>query len=270
MARLGFLRRGADPEKLMDWQATAAKVGSREPVHCRETESVSKAVEMMDFFGFRRLPVTDGEGRLRGIVTTTDVLEFLARGRALRTPVKDVMSEPWAVEHWSSLYRTLGLFHRYRKGGYPVVHDERLKGMITDFDIVKGIQRPLGMKVSSIMTHKPMVVGENEPILYASRMMSRGFRRLPVVKDGILVGIITPHDVISHLKARGKLAGLRRSDRAVRDVMTRDVVTVEPGMDAYAAVRLIKSLGIGGLPVAEDHEVMGIITERDIVNLMRP
>lgn len=266
----GLQRGQARPEDLVDWKARSLAVGSKDPVHCRQTEPVSRAIELMDFFGFRRLPVTDREGRLKGILTSTDILEFLARRRALRTPVKEIMNEPWAVEHWSSLYRTLGLFHRYRRGGYPLVQGEQLKGVITDFDIVKGINRPLGIRVSSAMTHKPMVVRERESLLHASRMMSRGFRRLPVVRHGILVGIMTPHDVISHLKVKGKLSGLKKSGKAVKDVMTMDVAAVEPDMDAYEAVKLIKRMEVGGLPVTEDHELLGIITERDIVNLMRP
>ncbi len=271
MPRFAFWTRRKSPEDLMNWQATASSVGTREPVKCLEGDPVSKAVDTMHFFGLRRLPVTDRQGRLTGIVTSTDILEFLARGRSPRAPVNDVMSEnPWAVEHWSSLYRTLGLFHRYRKGGYPVVDGDTLKGMVTDFDIVKGIRRPLGLSVSAVMTRRPFVVSEDEPIVHASRMMCRGFRRLPVVRDGVLAGILTPHDVINHLKERGRLEGLRNSDKRVRDIMARNVVTVGPDVDAYDAVKLIKGMKIGGLPVTEDGEVVGIITERDIVNLLRP
>jgi len=166
------------------------------------------------------------------------------------------------------LYRSLGAFHRMRKGGYPLVRNGVLKGMLTDFDIVKQIGKPLGISISAAMTAKPVVVSERESLLHTSFMMARGFRRLPVVQKGILIGIITPHDVIQGLK-NGR-DSLRKSSKAVGDVMAREVVTIGPDADVYEAIKLMKTMRIGGIPVAEDRELFGIITERDIVNLLRP
>jgi len=265
---MAIFSRRVNPEKLMDWQAKASAVGTTDPVKAHEDDSLAKAIELMQFFGFRRLPIVAKGGELRGIITTTDVLELLAAGKRMDTPVQEVMNSALFIDHWSSLYRSLAAFHRLRKGGYPVVRNDVLKGMLTDFDIMKRIERPLGISVSAAMTPKPVVVGEHESLLHASFMMARGFRRLPVVQKGILVGIITPHDVISAL--HGGRDSLRKSGKVVGDVMARDVIVVSPDVDVYEAIRLMKSARLGGLPVAEDRELFGIITERDIVNLLRP
>lgn len=270
MLKAGFLNRKARPENLLDWSQLSHKIGTLKPVHVKQNDTMAKVIDDMHFFGKRRLPVTDSNGALRGIITSTDVLEFLASKKALKTPVNKVMSSVWSVEHWSSLYRTLGLFHRYRKGGYPLVKDGMLHGIITDFDIIKGIERPLGIKVLTAMTEKPVIVKESEPILHAARMMSRGFRRLPVTRNGLVAGVVMPHDIISHLKTTGKVAGLPSSSRIVGDIMATEVITINPQADVYDAIRLMKKHSIGGLPVTEDFELVGIITERDVVNLFRP
>ena len=58
------------------------------------------------------------------------------------------------------------------------------------------------------MRKKPFFVREDYPIFDVAKIMVRGpYRRLPVVKDGILTGIVTPYDILKYLNARAKLRG---------------------------------------------------------------
>src|ERR1700736_6973143 len=54
----------------------------------------------------------------------------------------------------------------------------------------------------------------------------------------------------------------------VRDLMRRDVITVEPGATIAAAARVMRTNGISSVTVAGPGGQMGILTERDCVNLM--
>ena len=65
-------------------------------------------------------------------------------------------------------------------------------------------------------------------------------------------------------KAQGAKAQ-GRSDRNVRDIMVKEVVTIEPSASLTDAARAMEDANIGMLPVVQDGKVLGVITNRDIV-----
>src|SRR5204862_6913957 len=65
-------------------------------------------------------------------------------------------------------------------------------------------------------------------------------------------------------KAQGAKAQ-GRSDRNVRDIMVKEVVTIEPSASLTDAARAMEDANIGMLPVVQDGKVLGVITDRDIV-----
>jgi len=114
------------------------------------------------------------------------------------------------------------------------------------------------MLVSNRMT-KDLVTATGEDLLIQARlkMQRGGFRRLPVVDDGQLVGIITDRDLREHT---GYL------DRtAVKAVMSQKPVTVTPATTLEAAAQILLTRKIGGLPVVEKGRVVGLITTTDIL-----
>ena len=56
-----------------------------------------------------------------------------------------------------------------------------------------------------------------------------------------------------------------RSERTVRDVMVKDVVTIEPSASLTDAARAMEEANVGMLPVVQDGKLLGVITDRDIV-----
>jgi acetoin utilization protein AcuB len=88
--------------------------------------------------------------------------------------------------------------------------------------------------------------------------MEKGnFRRLPVVSDGQLVGIITDRDVRQHVGL------LDRTD--VKTAMSKKPVTVTPGTTVEASAQILLKEKIGGLPVIEKNRLVGMITTSDIL-----
>jgi acetoin utilization protein AcuB len=108
------------------------------------------------------------------------------------------------------------------------------------------------------MTKDPVTVtGEDLLIPARLKMQKGGFRRLPVVSDGQLVGIITDRDMREH-------AGyLDRTE--VKAVMPKKPITVTPATTVEAAAQLLLKQKIGGLPVVEKGRLVGMITTSDIL-----
>jgi acetoin utilization protein AcuB len=108
------------------------------------------------------------------------------------------------------------------------------------------------------MTQHPVIVSPQDILATAQEKMTTGhFRRLPVVHDGALVGILTDRDVRRHV-------GVEERTR-VAAAMTETPLTVSPATIVEEAVQLMLKHQIGGLPVVENGKVVGIITTSDIL-----
>jgi acetoin utilization protein AcuB len=137
------------------------------------------------------------------------------------------------------------------------------------------------MLVSEYMTANPVSVGENASILDAAELMKeKKVRRFPVLRDGELIGIVTDRDLRSAAPSQViSLDGQERqlmpelhsllADIKIKDIMSREVVTVGPGQTIVAAAKLMLEHRLSGLPVMESGGgLLGIITETDIFKVL--
>lgn len=131
------------------------------------------------------------------------------------------------------------------------------------------------MLVRNWMTREVVTISPEESVLRAQEMMGeRGIRRLPVVRGGKLVGIISqgdvqeavPSDVAGDLWELDYLHPLAKI--AVAEVMTGDPLTVRPEATIDEAALAMRENRVGGLPVLEEGELVGIITELDLFDAM--
>lgn len=125
------------------------------------------------------------------------------------------------------------------------------------------------------MTREPLTASSDTTVLEAGQLMvNRTIRRLPVIENGELVGIVTYGDVRG---ARASAAtGLdiwelsyKLSKLTIREIMTPNPVTISPDANIGMAAQLMLKYMIGGLPVL-DHQgrLEGIITESDIFRVV--
>ncbi|MGH2923423.1 MAG: CBS domain-containing protein [Solirubrobacterales bacterium] len=90
-------------------------------------------------------------------------------------------------------------------GSMPICgEDDRLKGMITDRDIVVKViaegKDPAGTKVSELAEGKPVTIGADDSVEEALGVMSENqIRRLPVIDGHDLVGIVSQADIATAL-----------------------------------------------------------------------
>jgi len=127
------------------------------------------------------------------------------------------------------------------------------------------------MKVRDLMTISCVTAPATMPVLEARQLMiEKRIRHLLVTDGPKLLGIVTDRDIrlnlpspatslsvweINYLIARMTLAS----------VMTKNVVTVESGRDGTEAAQLMLDHKIGALPVVDRGNLIGIITETDLL-----
>jgi CBS domain-containing protein/gamma-glutamyl:cysteine ligase YbdK (ATP-grasp superfamily) len=122
-------------------------------------------------------------------------------------------------------------------------------------------------KVEQFMSTDLFTVQEDEPIdLVASLMDWEKIRHVPVEDhEHRLVGLVSYRSLI-HLLAQGEL-WKRGAPVPVSDVMKRDLITVTPETTTQDAILLMKERRIGSLPVVKDGRLIGIVTERDFMDI---
>lgn len=119
----------------------------------------------------------------------------------MQETVKDVMSrEIIAVLPGDTAQEAARLMQQHNIGAVPVVSGGQLRGILTDRDIVLGCvaagKHPDSVKASDLMTKDVVCVTPDQTVHDAVHTMAaEQVRRLPVVKDGLLDGIISVADI---------------------------------------------------------------------------
>lgn len=130
------------------------------------------------------------------------------------------------------------------------------------------------MDVHRYMTRTPVTVGPSDSIRKVRLLMRQGHvRRLPVVEDRRVVGIVTDrdiwerspsgvldeeeldrHDLVDHLRVMG--------------IMTLQPVTIPPTLPVAEAARRLRESHVGALLVVEDGVLVGILTKGDLIDAL--
>ncbi len=111
------------------------------------------------------------------------------------------------------------------------------------------------MKAREIMTRDVISILDEATVEDAARFLARNrISGLPVVNaDGMLMGLVTEHDLIA------------KQGRQVTDIMSRSVITVSPDTEVEEVQHLLTNQRIRRVPVIEDGKVVGIVSRSDLV-----
>jgi acetoin utilization protein AcuB len=129
------------------------------------------------------------------------------------------------------------------------------------------------MLVEEVMTGSVVTLGPEETLQDAIDLMrSKRIRHLPVVEAKSLVGIVTDRDVKKATPS--VVSGVAREDYdnalvtiKVSQFMTREPITVTRKSGLKAAVDIFIKKTVGALPVVDNGNLVGILTEIDILRV---
>ena len=140
-----------------------------DPVTVRVDSPVSEAAGLLKKYHIGGLPVMDGD-RVAGIVTETDILSLLDVG--------DISDDLWLPSPLEIIEVPVREF----------INWEKTKRALTDIG---------SLEVRRVMSSPVIAIDEDADITdAASQMLHEGIARLPVLRDGRLVGIVTRADIV--------------------------------------------------------------------------
>lgn len=174
------------------------------------------------------------------------------------------------------------IMSHYRMRTLPVVQNGRVEGQVSARRIVDLINKQLvGNKLkinaSNIMTGDPLVIDSHKTVSAAMSIMKRRrIDHLPVVDDGLLVGIITSSDIMKVMSPTERIGkksiGINNTEDTlsieVSGLANDDVITASVDESLQGVCDRMISAGSSYCIIKVWDEIQGIITYRDIVALL--
>lgn len=258
-------------------------------------DSVDRAFEMMEEHGVHHLPVLDS-GRVVGMVSDRDLLvagvgendgeQEKSQEPAANLPrVAEIMSQPVVTLSPNDPLRSATwLMVKNRIHAIPLVRDEKLVGLVTDSDLLRGVidskavsqfvdeeffQRPVISHMHTQLTTVAPKTSLNDVVDIMCRMK---IRHLPVVAGESLLGIVSDRDVrqalgrSAVLDAQSQESGkLYMGPSEVYEFMSSAVKTLPSSATTQTAVEELLRSRIHCLPVVDVGKLLGVITDTDLL-----
>ena len=198
-------------------------IAAKDVVTAPQSSSIIEIANLMSKNDFRRIPITDpGSGKLLGIVTTMDILDFFGGGKkyniitdkhkgnflsAINAPIKEIMTVGVkTMTNTDTIVDTTTLMLEEGIGGLPIINnDEKIVGIVTEGDIVKKLGKLCAdLEVQDIMATNVITTTPGTPIEGIAKIMVRNsLRRVPIVgedqesqsKEEKLLGFVTASEL---------------------------------------------------------------------------
>ncbi|RAP45458.1 MAG: hypothetical protein BZ135_05855 [Methanosphaera sp. rholeuAM6] len=277
------------------------KLASKDVITASQSATIIEIANLMSEKDIRRVPITDpGTGKLLGIVTTMDILDFFGGGKkynlitekhsgnflsAINSPIKEIMTMGVkTITNKDTIVDAVTLMLEEDIGGFPVVNSEnKIVGMVTEGDIVKKLQKLLGNnEVQNIMATNLITTTPGTKIEAITKIMVRNsLRRIPIVGEDVnsnskeekLLGFVTASDILKYIgehKLFAKLFSNEGEDVVnipVSELMVKEVISVSKYDKLRDVADLMFEKNIRGLTVVDDDtgKLIGIITIRDLL-----
>jgi CBS domain-containing protein len=151
----------------------------------------------------------------------------------------------------------LKILKRTGISGVPVIKERRLVGIITRKDLLrKAEETQLGL----LMTANPATIQPDATVQEAARaLLKHGVRRLPVIEDDILVGLLSVADLI-HAIAQMKIK------TEIKALYTSQTFALWEETPLPLVGRIMEISGFEAIPILDaDSKLQGIISERDLI-----
>ncbi|WP_440953074.1 CBS domain-containing protein [Methanococcoides sp. FTZ1] len=292
----GTMDRGAFDfhTRISEHEGDIMSVATRDVITIPPTTRIIDAIKTMTKKNFRHIPITDaGTNRIEGIVSSFDVIDFLGGGdknrlienryhgnllSAINANVSTIMQHRVvSIPSDGNIKEAFDLMLKNNIGSLPIVDStNNVRAICTEKDFLKFTAGIVTNKtVADHMSKRVEKAPAEMTISDAAKVMVKNhFRRLPVVKGDILIGVVNASDIMDFLGSGEAFEKLTTGnihdimDAPISSLIGKDVVWTTSDTDLGKASELMIKNSIGALPVIDNVKLCGIITERDVLRAM--
>jgi CBS domain-containing protein len=126
----------------------------------------------------------------------------------------------------------------------------------------------MGKSIKDAMTSNPCSIDADKPVSYAAKMMrDEDVGLAPIVEGDRLIGTLTDRDIATRVVAEGR----DPNSTTVREVASKDLVTIEPDARLDDALQLMAQHQVRRLPVVEQGDrLVGVVAQADVAEHAEP
>ncbi len=238
-------------------------------------DRIADVLAVMKETKYQDVPVVDG-GEYSGMVSYASILR--KKSVTLDAKAKGFVKGLPTVTNTMEITKIAEMMVSSNSRQLPVVTGKKVTGIIERnrlIEVVRDIKALKEIKVWEVMSNPVESVKANDLMDDALDLMIReDYRTIPVVDEANgLVGIVGMREIIDNNwkkdnKTIGDLEKSSRSQITVESIALTSVKTIDWDDNIAAAVDIMAENGISTLPVMEGKELVGVITEYDIIELL--
>ncbi len=240
--------------------------------------------------GVRHAIVSDDGCKMVGIISAKDILNYLGGGdkfemvkhnfegntlKALQSPIGPIVNrKPIIGSTVASLPEMMYLMAKHDIGMLPLLDEKsEIWGSLSERHLFRLFEEnQMFVKVFEIMSSPLITLDAKSSLIDAMRTMIKyDIRRIPIMSEGKLWGIVTVKDIIRFLASSyvAHIIDVGLSDflfnTSIAKMSTLNPQTVRPDVDLCDAVKTMNIANVGSLIVMSDGKPVGILTERDFL-----
>lgn len=188
-----LMAKGKTAENTLVSEVVAGEIVKFTPI-----QSIKDAAKTMNSRKNRFL-VFDGD-HLVGIVTATDIVRAINEMSYSFNIGKTVMKSVYTMREETSLKQAVEVMSQLRVGSLIIMRNDEPDGIFTEWDLVRNVlvphldlNQPVGGQAS-----RPLITAEEgiDGRVAANIMIANNIKRLPLTRDGVIVGIVTARDLV--------------------------------------------------------------------------
>ena len=207
-----------------------------------------------------------------------EILETLSCLDVKHVKAKDIMQYGMiTVGKDAPVSEAVHLLVSTRMSGLPVTHEGRLVGVLSEKDLLLLLFKNdyLPGRVEEYMTREVVSFDIEDSLCEISHfLVEKPFRRVPIVKNEAIAGMVTRADLIKYygqqVQATLPIAGKTHSQAGrAKAIMQYGLLPVAPETSIARAMDLIVSYNVPSLPVVgSQNDLQGILTEKDLLHFI--
>lgn len=231
-------------------------------------------LKLMKKHNITKIPVVE-EKKLIGVITDNIIAVKLGSIRSKGVPAARLHASSVIDKNIETISPDTKIDKILKKVGEPgptmlnVLEEGKLVGVVTKADLLTLVKS--GDSVKNIMSKKIHSVSPEDRIIHARRIMiDQNIARLPVINNGILIGMISDNEIVFALAELKKSFPIgkqkhRLDELLVNDAMKIPAISSESDISINEAAKIMIENNVGSLIITENEKVIGIVTRTDLL-----
>jgi len=231
-------------------------------------------LKLMKKHEITKIPVVEDK-KLVGVITDNIIAYKLGSIRKRGVPASRLHASSVTDKDFEIVDPVTNINEILKKVGKPgptminVLENEKLVGVITKADLLPLVKNT--DKIETVITKKLLIVAPDDRVIHARRIMiDENIARLPVVKQGNLVGMISDNEIAFALAKLKRSIPLGRQkhrldELLIMEVMKSPIIWSDLDITVLDAAKIMMKNNIGSLPILDNSKLVGIVTRTDLI-----